>query len=129
MPVLDTSFLIDLQEGKPEARRAIDALAGQDLVVPGHAVLEFLAGFEDPAQALHFLKSAFRVAWSGEEHVLEGAKIRLAAARSGRRPAWGDVHIAATAVLEGSYVVTADSRDFEAIGVAAWNHREGGPPP
>lgn len=130
MPVLDTSFLSDLQEGRPEARRALARLRGDGtLVVPHQAALEFLSGFADPVQALHFLRQAFRVVHPTDEHLVAGARLRLRQRHAGLRPGWGDVQIATQALLDATYVVTADAADFRALGCRVWNHRLEAAPP
>ena len=120
MPVLDSSFLIDLQHGVPEARRAAAALAGRR-VVPFQAALEFIAGFDDPVLALHALRSAFLVVMPGEAHLLEGAQVRRRARP--KRVGWGDVQVATQAILDGDVVVTANPGDFAALGCKVWDYR------
>lgn len=129
MPVLDTSFLVDLERGNPVARAALAELAGQDLVVPGHVALEMMAGQDQPLATLGLLRASYRVVLAADEQLAVGAAIRNRIRKAGRRPAWGDLYIAAEATLESTYVVTADARDFKAMGCEVWEYRKGGNPP
>jgi predicted nucleic acid-binding protein len=129
MPVLDTSFLVDLQRGEARARAAADRLGTQVLLVPFQAALEFMSGFADPAQALHLLRSSFDVTLPTEAHLIAGASLRRDMRAQGRRPAWADLHIATEARLAATFVVTADAADFLALGCAVWDYRNEAKPP
>jgi predicted nucleic acid-binding protein len=129
MPVLDTTFLIDLEEGLPEAAAALGLLQGQELVVPGHAAFELMAGTDTPLALLAGLRNSYHVRMATDRHLVAGAEIRRRLARTRRRPSWGDLYIAAEAVVSSTYVVTADARDFKAMGCRVWEYRKGGAPP
>ncbi len=131
MPVLDTNFLIALAHGDATAQAALEvARADGALLVPAQAALEFLSGAADPVAQLQAIRDSFELVHTSDAHVLEGAALRAKARASGiAKPHWGDIHIAAVALLGGTYVVTANKRDFTTLGVPAWHFgREGAPP-
>jgi predicted nucleic acid-binding protein len=131
MPVLDTTLLIGLERRLPVALRALER-ARQDghLLAPAHAVLEYLSGMDNALAELHHLRDAFEVVHTDDSQVLRGAELRAQARRAGRdRPHWGDIHIAAVASLEGTYVVTTNKRHFAQLGVPAWNYESEPEPP
>lgn len=129
MPVLDASFLIDLETGNEQAQSALQHLLGQDMIVPGQSALEVMSGNEEPAAALNALRASYRLLLPRDETLVAGARLRLTARREGRRPSGGDVYIAAEAHLHATYVVTANPKDFKALGCAVWDYRKGGMPP
>jgi len=129
MPVLDASFVIDLERGGAAALGALKTLKGESLELPWHAAVEVLVGREDPVATLAALRSSYEIGFPDEAHLLEGARLRKAALEQGRRAHWGDIYIATTALLSGTYVLTANAKDFEALGCRVWDYRKGGKPP
>lgn len=131
MPVLDASFLIDLERRRPRAVAAFERLvaAGEPLLVPAQVAAEYLAGLKDEVAGLHQLESAFAVVPFGRIQLLEAARLARAAHRRGAFPGWGDVQVAALAAIEGTYVVSADRAHFAALGVPCWDPRTQGSPP
>jgi predicted nucleic acid-binding protein len=115
MLLLDANFLIALSE-EEDRRRAGAAVAflranpGRQTVVSLVAVGEYLEGIEDINQGLRFLR----------RHTLVG--VNLAVARKGaelqgrlnRRLGENDAWLAATALVHGLTLVTAD-RDFARV--------------
>jgi predicted nucleic acid-binding protein len=124
MPVLDTNFLIRLDARDPAAEKALRAIEAQDLVLPAQAAAEYLAGVADPEAELARLHAGFRVVQTTDVHLLVVARLaaKAFAAFEVARPRWGDLHIAAAALLEGTYVVTTNKRHFTRLGVAAWHY-------
>ncbi len=129
MPVLDTSFLIDLDRRRSEAIDALNRLKGTDLIVPAQAATEFIAGYDDPLAALSVLQASFRLVLPDEDLLVMAAQIRQRARDDGKRPAWGDVHIAAATHLSATYIVTADKRHFRALDCRLWDYRNEDSPP
>lgn len=125
MPVLDTSFLIDLEQGLPAAVRAMGTLDSQPLTVPFQAATEYLAGTEAPESGLDLLQCSYEVSTPTTLHLLAAARL----AKGTRRPQWGDIHIAAVALTLGTYVVTADAADFASLGCRVWDYRNQDKPP
>lgn len=131
MPVLDTTLLVDLQRDRADARRALDVLREREetLVVPAQVATEYLTGHVDPVQGFDRLVASFDLRFIGDRHVLEAARLASHAIARGDFPGWGDVHVAATARLEDTYVVTANPLHLEALEVPTWDYRtEEGPP-
>lgn len=131
MPVLDTTFLIDLERRRSPAVQALELLAasGERLLVPAQVAAEFLMGLEDEVAGLHQLESSFAVVPFGRTQLLEAARLARAAIRRGAFPGWADAQVAALAVLEQTFVVSADRAHFEVFGVPCWDPRSGGEPP
>lgn len=131
MPVIDTTLLVDAAQRDARAVAAMQRLRsqGDPLLLPAVAVMEFLAGEDHPVQAYRWLEQDFRIVHSSEQSVLRASQLFADARRRGRRPAWNDTAIAAIAALEGTYVATANKRDFAQLGVPAWNYLEEADPP
>lgn len=130
MPVLDSNFLILLAAKEAAAKRALERLARDDLVVPWIVAAEYLCKVDDPIAELHALHRSFRVVHSTDEATLEAARLRaLPASKKAERPRWPDIHIAAVARLEGTYVVTTNKRHFTQLGVPAWHFQDEEDPP
>lgn len=131
MPVLDTSFLIDVERRRKPAIAALEKLveSGESLLVPAPAAAEYLAGLKDEVAGLHQLEVAFAVVPFGRTQLLEVARLARRAFGEGTFPGWVDVQVAALAVLENTYVVTADPAHFEQLGVPCWDHRREREPP
>lgn len=131
MPVLDTSFLVDLEKRRPAALEAYEAMLaeGDPLLVPAEVALEFATGLQDEVAALHHIEGAFVLVPFGRVQILEAAKLARATLRAGRFPGWADVQVASLAVLESTYVVSSNKRHFEALGVPCWDPRAEPDPP
>lgn len=131
MPVLDTNLLIRLDARDAVAEAALRRIEGEDLVVPAQVAAEYLVRVADPEAELARLHASFRVQHTTDAHLL--AVARLAAAAFGKgghdRPRWGDLHVAAAAILEGTYVATTNKRNFTQLGVDAWHYLEEADPP
>lgn len=131
MPVLDASFLIDVERRRERALEAHERLLrdGEPLLVPAHVATEYLAGLDDEVAGLHQLGAAFAVVPFGRIQLLEAARLARAAQRRGAFPGWAHAQVAALAVLEPTFVVSANRAHFEAFGVPCWDHRTQAAPP
>lgn len=129
MPALDASFLVDLERKDPAALAALKSLAGLPLLVPSHAALEVMAGHAEPLAALNALRQSYTVRMATEQTLAAAARLRFQARAHQRRPGWGDLYIAAEAQLAGTYVVTANPRDFGNLGCTTWDYRNDPTPP
>lgn len=125
MPVLDTTFLIDLDRRDPAALKAFDSLCGSGdrLLVPAQVAIEYLAGSAAPLIAWNDLDRSFHLAEVGKNEVFESARLGRLAKDRGLRPRWADAQIASVAMLNATYVVTANPRDFRALDVPTWDYR------
>lgn len=106
--------------GLEAAKRALRRVENDDLLVPYQTACEYLAGMEDPVAELQGLAASYTLVAPTAAHVLEVAQL---VRRIGGRPRWGDVHIAAAAHLEGTYILTANPKDFAALGCRVWDYR------
>ena len=131
MPVLDTSFLIDVERRRDNAINAYEKLihGGQPLLIPAQVATEYLTGLDDEIAGLHQLELAFAVVPFGRIQVLEAARLAKLAHRGGEFPGWGDAQVAALAAIEQTYVVSADTKHYEAFGVPCWDYRTQDEPP
>lgn len=131
MPVVDASFLIDVERRRKRALAVYERLLerGEPLLVPAQVATEYLAGLDDEVAGLHQLEAAFAVVPFGRIQLLEAARLARAAQRRGAFPGWADAQVAALAVLEHTFVVSADRAHFEALGVPCWDHRTQPEPP
>lgn len=118
MPVLDATFLIDLERDPARFQELLLSIAmDEDLVVPAQAAIEFASGTTDPAEALRKIRDGFSFLPLDEEVSLEAARLAKRAWQAGIFPGWPDVQIAATASHLGMAVVTRNERHFKAMGV------------
>lgn len=122
MPVLDTNLLIRLAHGDIVAQKALDQLEDERLIVPMQVAFEYLTGVVDPIAELAGLHGSFTVLHTSDAVILEAAGLR--ARHHKLKPRWGDILIAAFAVLEDTYVVTTNKRHFKQLGVPAWNYEK-----
>lgn len=129
MPILDTNFLIRLDEDDPVAVRTLRKIDQDHLVVPYQAALEFACGTDDPEASLMDIDSTFTLE-RPEQETLEIA-VRLIAdnRKKNLRTQTGDAWIAASASLRADYVVTTNKRDFRALGIPAWHFENEERPP
>lgn len=120
MAVLDTNFLIALHDREGPALRLLDELRGEVLLVPSVVAVEFLTAYGRRApEAYAELERAFTVAHTDGDWVREAARLRARLRREGRSIRLADFWIATWAHLHGTFVVTRNERDFEALGVRA----------
>ena len=132
MPVLDTTVLIDMRRRpakmEPLLRRVADM--PEDAIVPMQVALEFAAGEKDPEAAITTLEEDFLLKPFDDAIARRAASIAAAAIRKGKLPGWGDVQIAATALHEGTVVMTRNPRHLsDALGARVWDYsREPEPP-
>ncbi len=131
MPVLDTNLLIRLEANDPAALTALQSIEQAELIVPAQAASEYLVRSVHQEVELTRLSAAFRIQHTTDEHLLAAARIAAQAfdSKEGDRPRWGDINIAATAVLAGTYVVTTNKRHFTQLGVESWHYTKEDKPP
>jgi predicted nucleic acid-binding protein len=131
VPVLDTTFLIDLKRGLPAALAALEHLerGGEPLVVPMQAAIEYAAGITAPPEAFAELSEAFDLSAMNEAAALVAAELAQRALDLGNFPGWADIQIAADAHRRETYLVTADARGFRTLGVRVWAYRQEPEPP
>lgn len=118
MPVLDTNFLIALQDQDRAALTLLDEVHTERLLVPSIVAVEFLTGYTRGRREAHeALDAAFDVvhtdaAWI---HTASQLRDRLRSKRRSIRAA--DFWIASWAVLHDTPVISRNVKDFEAMGV------------
>lgn len=124
MPVLDTTFLISGDRRPTRIEGFLIQLleAGEPLLVPVQAAIEFAAGKADPAAAYRQVRDAFTLVPCGPEIGLEAARLAREGAARGDFPGWADIQIAATASHEGMAIVTNNPKHFEPFGIAVLTH-------
>lgn len=128
MPVLDTTYLIDLKRQPDRVQHVTDRLArelreGGSVLLPVQAAIEYAAGETDSNEALTALAASYEIR-TVDEAV---ARTAAAAARrlvAERRPVpWSDLAIAAIALHEGTYVVTRNRRHLhDDLGARVWDY-------
>lgn len=125
MAILDTSFLIDLQNQEEYAIATLERLKtdGDRLHVAAQAAIEYLAGLQDPMAGMRKLEESFHLVLVDRETIIEAARISRDARGRGKTAPWTDVQIAATALLGDDTVVTSDEAVFESLGCRVINHR------
>ncbi len=119
MPVLDSTFLVDLDR-EPERHRSwleTQVEEQEDLVVPAQAAIEFASGEHDPAAALRDLQASFWIVPVDERIQLEAARLARKAFEDGIFPGWADLQIAATASYLGMSIATRNRKHFEPLGL------------
>lgn len=113
--VVDTSFLIDVRKGRPDAKRLWAELEadGALLLIPTAAVAEFLAGSTDPREDVAALDAAGEVIDFTRSDAMAAAAIAREAFARGDFPGWNDCLIAGVARNRGDVeVLTANPRHF-----------------
>ena len=130
MPILDASFLIDLEKGVPRAVEILQRMADadEDLLVPAQAAIELLAGRSDALAEMHAVTRAFTLLDLDHDTAIAAAEIARSAFEAGAFPGWADVQIAAAARLQSTWILTADGKDFARMRVDHWDYRRGDGP-
>jgi predicted nucleic acid-binding protein len=132
MPVLDATFLIDLQRRPTETEPLLRvAMAmGEDLVVPAQVAIEYASGEVDTLVAFQALARDFKIHPCDDAIIPVAARLAREARTRGAFPGWADSQIAATAVLEDMVIITRNPRHFEtAFGLAVWDYSRAKEPP
>lgn len=123
MPLLDTTFLIDLDRKpkKHESQFEKWAQQGEDPVVPAQAAIEFSTGEANPAAALHDLRTSFWIVpltrisnWKRPDSANGRSKTEYSPV--------ADLQIAATARTLGMDVVTLKVDHFKSLGLNIHPH-------
>ena len=63
------------------------------------------------------------------EHAVAASRLVRRMRAAHRKVTWNDANIAAQAVLDATFVVTADVKDFTAMGCTVWDYRNDRTPP
>lgn len=100
-------------------------------MVPAQVAAEYLVRARDRESEMLRLHESFEVVHTTDAHALAMARLAARAfdARGEDRPRWGDLHVAAAALLAGTYVATTNKRHFTRLGVPAWHYVEEEDPP
>ena len=119
MKLLDTCFLIQLQrewvlKQPGPAVRYLERHAGEQFGVSVIATLEFLEGYQRPADGERFL-DPFPQLPVTMQVARTGSRIRRELRRKGEMIGDFDILIAATALEAGQIMVTDNARHFERI--------------
>lgn len=113
MVVLDTTFLIALEQESPPARQRLRALEaeGAPLRVPAATWIEYLFALEPPrrAAAVARLEAGSSFQPVTREIADEAVRLQASLSRAGRRVAWHDLQVAATARYLREPLVTNDA--------------------
>ncbi len=129
MKLLDTCFLIDLQrewvrKQPGPATRYLELHAGEEFGVSVIATLEFLEGYQNPADGGRFLDPFPQLAVTSQTARI-GSQIRRDLRQKGEMIGDFDILIAATALETGRILVTDNARHFERIeGLVVERYRE-----
>lgn len=119
MKLLDTCFLIHLQrewvrKAPGAATRYLETHADEEFGISIIAALEFMEGYEQVADAEHFL-APFRQLAATMEVARAGSQIRRSLRARGEMIGDFDILIAATALNAGCPLVTDNARHFERV--------------
>lgn len=119
MKLLDTCFLIQLQrewvlKQPGPAVRYLERHAGEQFGVSVIATLEFLEGYQRPADGERFL-DPFPQLPVTTQVARTGSRIRRELRQKGEMIGDFDIMIAATALEAGQILVTGNARHFEPI--------------
>ena len=122
MAVLDTSFLIALEQGDEAAVAWLRAHRTEEHVVPDFVAVEYLTGHTAEEEALARLDEAFRIAHGDMDWVRASVRLRKSLRTRKARFRTPDFWIAAWGQYLGTVVVTRNVKHFEAFGVPseAW---------
>lgn len=117
LPVLDTSFLIDVEHEVPAAVRRMKEILeqGQPMLVPVIVAVEFAAGSRDPARAWETFRESYLLIDFTEALAERASMLAWTALRKGSFPGWSDTQVAATALEHGEPVVTRDGKAMDAF--------------
>lgn len=119
MKLLDTCFLIHFQREWVRkipgvATRYLENHANEEFGIPVVAALEFMEGYDQVADAEHFL-APFRQLAVTMEVARAGSRIRRSLRMRGEMIGDFDILIAATALNAGLPLVTDNTRHFERV--------------
>lgn len=118
MPVLDSSFLIALQNGDDNARQLLAEISDQPLLVPSIVVVEFLTRYGTARKrAYQELQRSFTLVHTSGDWVFEAAAQRRRLRQQRRSIRLADFWISTWAFLHDTMVITTNEKDFRALGV------------
>jgi predicted nucleic acid-binding protein len=121
--LLDTTVLIDLLRGRPDAHRRLRELrAGGENVYACAINVEELARGLRPAEqaAARRLVAGLRMAPLGADEGWQAGEWRSEHARRGRTITQADCLIAAAAAAVGARLATGNAKDFPMVGIEEW---------
>lgn len=126
MFILDTNFLIDLEEELAEsrlgkARKFLGAVSRQGTAISAITLGELAVGIEDEILLRQFV-SKFRIISLKPEIALVGGKIQRLLARSGKAMGENDIWLAATALYYSSTLVSNDRAFKRVTGLKVRNY-------
>lgn len=119
MKFLDTCFLIDLQREWTRRERGtatafLEEHREEEFGISVVAALEFLEGYDEPADGERFLAPFRQIDVSGRAARI-GSRIRHSLRKNGQLIGDFDILIAATALESGASLVTDNVRHFQRI--------------
>lgn len=117
MAVLDTSFLIALEEREEGAVAWLEAHRDEEHFVPNFVAVEYLTGHTAVEEALDLLEASFTLCHGDVSWIRTSVALRKALRREGARFRSPDFWIAAWAQHLETVVVTRNERHFRALGV------------
>lgn len=118
MAVLDTSFLIALENEDQQAMELLQWLDNEPLLVPDIVAVEYLTPYGEKApRAYDELERAFHLVSTSPEWVLEASRLRHRLHERGVSIRLVDFWIATWASMHDTAIVTRNEGDFEAFGV------------
>jgi hypothetical protein len=121
--LLDTTVLIDLLRGRPDAQRRLRALrsGGDDVYACAINVEEIVRGLAPREEAAaRRLVEGLRIAPLDGEAGWRAGEWRRTYAKRGRTLSQADCLIAAAAAAVGAVVATGNAKDFPMAGVEHW---------
>ncbi|MHB8586136.1 MAG: type II toxin-antitoxin system VapC family toxin [Thermoplasmatota archaeon] len=109
----------------------LKSIAGDDVILlPAQAAIEYAAGENDSNRAYHGLETSFQIRYVDADLAKTCAAVAQRAVKHRKPVPWSDVTIAATAVHEGTYVVTRNKRHMrDVLRADVWDYSARPAPP
>lgn len=122
MAVLDTNFLIALEQRETRAEQWLAEHQNEEHFVPDIVAIEYLTGHTAHEEALEVFEASFTIAHGSLEWIRSSVVLRQTLRKRKRRFRSPDFWIAAWARHLQTSVVTRDTRHFQAfeIPVETW---------
>ena len=117
---LDTNFLIDVLQGRPDAKKVYESFVGEKIIVPSIAAFELYSGLvysSNPTKELAGIEtelSLLTMASFTKNEALTGGQIVYQMKKKGTPISAMDAMIAATAITNNCGLVTRD-KNFKNI--------------
>jgi predicted nucleic acid-binding protein len=119
MAVLDTDFLIALEQDDAGAVEWLHERREEEHLVPDFVVVEYLTGHSEPEEALDLIEKSFTILHGDLEWIRASVSLRKKLRRKGVRFRTPDFWIASWAHYRKAPVITRNRRHFRALGVPA----------